>query len=455
MICSMDGEAQFECLSKPASVGWDKIDGSFSQAPELDPNLVTDILRKVSAKLLQDFPLMPLYLFDRAFERQAETVNDLFRLRIQHAQNTTVGTYPSGDHRGAYVGSSDIVPSCTRSSSRTPILEPPTKNFPAIFECTVCFKTTLFKQHGDWTRHVYADVMPFFCIFYSCHSTKRFTSKRDWLKHQSEKCQKKYWRCDHHQCTTLSVDQEDFKTHLIEQHTFPADDDHVQKCGQIFDWGDKTCLFCGLDGLGDLNDHLAWHMIAITKYVVQIFMQQEITPQPIIDPIEQGEANQKNSTFPSIQSHPPATSQYDTAGTVPIETVPIPPQQPFTTECEQLDGWLLYPLGGSSNQHLQSQDPLYGGTSALISLPGPAPCSYNGISILPNNGDLGPECDSGITHHFAATSSSMGLNPAPSPETQTFPYGQETSSHIQDRDESISMSSLPSEKSEAYLTANL
>ena len=124
-----------------------------------------------------------------------------------------------------------------------------------------------------------------------------------------------------------------------------------------------------------------------------VVKQQEITPQPIIDPIEQGEANQMNSTFPSIQIHSPTFSQYDIAGTVPDKSIETPPPQPFQSAqstavsyeeslrsplaitCEQSNGSLLHPLGGSSNQHLQSQGAHYGGRSAPISLPESAPLS--------------------------------------------------------------------------------
>ena len=459
------------------------------------------VLGKVHARLRQLFPLMPMYLFERTYHRQAELVNMLLPLRIQHAQDATLGICPSGDycshHKGGYPVGYPVAPTSSfrlewSSSRQIKVLEPPAKRFPAIFECPVCFETKLFQRQNDWTQHFYADVSPVFCIVYPCHNTNHFVDKRNWLRHEGTSCQKKYWRCE--ACTTMGVNQEDFETHLVQEHSRSMDDNNFQRCGHNFDQRDKICLFCGLDGLEDLDAHLVGHMGDISIYVLRVVMQQQIIPQPIIDPIAQGEANRINSTFLSIQSHPPTLSQNKTAGTVPEKTVEIPPQQPFKsaqstavspeeslrshfmTEREQLDGWQV-PFEGSSNQHLQSQGALYGGTNAPILLPESASYCYNDTSILPNNGDLSPQCDSDILHHFAPTSSSMGLNPAPNRETHTFPTSSSmslspapnlephtfptssslglrpymgNSSHIQDRDED-SVLSPSSIKSEIYM----
>ena len=377
-------QSKFQSNSGSASCA--TINGSLNQAPKLDPDLVVDrslrLLVKVDVRLQHLFPLMPGFLFQRIMRKQAQLVNKLERLTVEHAQHAFLGTCSSGKHC-SYRG--------TLSSFSSNVLEPPAKHFPAIVECLVCFKTQVLHTLTDWTDHLYADVKPYFCTAYPCRNTIKFSSKQDWLRHEKENCQKQYWRCDVGKCTTMWVAQTDFKTHLVKDHSLAEDDklDSIQqRCGHDFHRKKKTCFFCGLRGHDDLDTHVAQHMVEICKYVLQVVKQQEIAPQPIID---QGEADQKNSTFSSIQSHPPTFSQNDIARTVLDENVKIPPLQPFESaqstavsyeeslrstlaiECEQPDGSLLHPLGGSSNQHLQSQGAHHGGTSVPISIPESAP----------------------------------------------------------------------------------
>ena len=389
---------------------------------------------------------MPVFLFQRNMMKQTQLVNKLERLTVEHAQHVSRGTCPSGKH-------------CTRSSFSTNVLEPPTKYYPAIVECLVCFKIQHFHTEIDWTNHLYADIKPYFCTAYPCRNTIQFCSEQDWLRHEKENCQKQYWRCDVRECTTMWVAQTDFKTHLIEEHSLAENDklDSIQeRCGHDYHRRMNKCSFCGLRGYDDLDTHKAQHMVEISKYVLQVVKQHEITPQPIIDPIEQGEANQKNSAFPSIQSHPPAFSQYDTAGTVPDETVEIPPLQPFesaqstavsykeslriplTIKCEQSDGSFIHPLEGFSNPHLQSPGGHYGVTRAPISLPESAPLSR--------------QCDSSMVYEIGPYTifDRFQSGPPETPSTGQTTYG--TSSHIQDEN---SMSSLSSGKSEICIITSL
>lgn len=354
---------QFKFQSNSGSASCATINGSLNQAPKLDPDLVADqslrLLVKVDVRLQHLFPLMPGFLFQRIMRKQAQLVNKLERLTVEHAQHAFLGTCSSGKHcsyRGAL------------SSFSSNVLEPPTKHFPAIVECLVCFKIQVLHTPTDWTDHLYADLKPYFCTAYPCRNTIQFSSKQDWLWHEKEECQKQYWRCDVGECTTMWVAQTDFETHLVKEHSLAEDDklDSIQqRCGHGFHRKKRTCLFCGLRGHDNL-EHVAQHMVEISKYVLQVVKQQEIARQPIIDPIERGEANQKNSTFSSIQSHPPTFFQYDIARTVLDENVEISPLQPFesaqstavsyegslrsplTIKCEQPDGSLLHPLGGSS-----------------------------------------------------------------------------------------------------------
>ena len=423
-------ESQFKLLSRSGSASCATIGGSLNQAPVSDLDQSLRLLNKVDNRLRQLFPLMPMYLFRRTLSRQAQLVNELSRLKNEHAQHATLGTCPSGKH-------------CSYRAN----VQEPAKQFPAIMECLVCFKTQFFQTRANWTDHLYADVKPYFCTAYPCRNTTQFSSKQDWLRHEKENCQKQYWkcdvgecttmwdgRCDVGECTTMWVDQTDFKTHLVEEHSLPEDDklDSIQqRCGHNSYRTKETCLFCGVRGHDDLDTHVAQHMIEITKYVLQVVKQQEIIPQPIIDPIEQGEANQKNSTFLSIQSYPPTFPQSDIAGTVPDETVENPPLQPFesaqstavsheeglrsplTTKCEQPDGSLIHPSEGFSNPHLQSR-----------------------------------QCDSSMVYEIGPYTIFDRFQSGPPETPSTGQTTYRTSSHIQDEN---SMSSLSSGKSEIYI----
>ena len=387
-------EPQLGSPSKSGSASCATIGGSLDQVT-VDPYRSMRLINKVDNRLQQLYPMMPKFLFQRILSRQAQLVNELSRLTVKHAEHVSQGTCPSGklcSYRG------------TLSSFPTNVREP-AKQFPAIMECLVCFKTQLFETRASWTNHLYADVKPYFCTAYPCRSTIQFSSKQDWLRHEMEDCRKQYWRCDlgkytttwdwrcdSDECTTMWVDQTEFRTHLVEEHCLPEDDklDSIQqRCGRDFYRQKKTCLFCGLCGHDDFDTHVAQHMDEISKYVLHVVQQQ--------DPIEQGEANQKYSTFPSIQSHPPTFSRCDIARTVPDENVEIPLLQPFkaaqsttvshdqslrsplTIKYEQPNGSLLHPLGKSSNQHLQSQ-------GAPISLTESAPLSRESSMVY----NIGP-----------------------------------------------------------------
>ena len=340
---------QLKFLSGSGSTSYTTIDRSLYQ-----------ILRTIYARLREHYPLMPGFLFQRAFRGYARQANNLFRFNVEHAQHATLGTCLSGKYCGYR---------STISSYSTNVLEPPAQGFPMKVECSICFKMKHFETWTDWTDHLYADIKPYFCTAYPCRNAIQFSSKQDWLRHEKEECQKQYWRCDVGECTTMWVDQTDFTTHLVEGHNLAEDDkldSMQQRCRHNFHRKKETCLFCGIRVRDDLDTHLAQHMVEISEYVLQAVKQQEVTPQPIIDPIKQGEAN---------QSHPPKSAQSTAVNYEECLS------RPSETGYEQPDESLLHRLGRSSSQHLQSQSAHYGGTP----LPGSAPLNSSMVFRHPEN----------------------------------------------------------------------
>ena len=239
---------------------------------------------------------------------------------------------------------------------------PPVKRLPAEFECSLCFKVKKFHKPSDWSKHVHEDVQPFTCTFANCAEPKSFKRKADWVRHENERHrQLEWWLCNYNDCSHKCYRKDNFVQHLVREHKLPEpkiktlksskpavrgpsaqkarkqmeeqneelpeEVDQVWKLVEVCRHEtpkspkDEACKFCGnvCNSWKKLTVHLAKHMEQISMPVLGIVEKKEVTPETIVSPIEQRNAQQPNQS-PSLHdtfSQPPfINSQYGMSATV-------------------------------------------------------------------------------------------------------------------------------------------
>lgn len=133
--------------------------------------------------------------------------NNLLQTRVVHFQQTITGDCPSGNmciasggsavalgeklkthgmgsSSSSYEAGSEMELSDLDFPPNVPV--PPTKSFPAKFECQICFRETNIIEPSDWTRHVHEDVQPFICTWERCRRNHTFKRYDDWVRHENE-----------------------------------------------------------------------------------------------------------------------------------------------------------------------------------------------------------------------------------------------------------------------------
>jgi hypothetical protein len=99
---------------------------------------------------------------------------------------------------------------------------PPTRKFPAEFECQLCFKTKKFIRPSDWTKHVHDDIQPFTCTYGKCREPRSFKRKADWICHENERHRHlEYWICQVDGCRHPCYRKASFIQHLVREHKMP------------------------------------------------------------------------------------------------------------------------------------------------------------------------------------------------------------------------------------------
>lgn len=99
---------------------------------------------------------------------------------------------------------------------------PPHQNFPAEFECPLCFRVKKYYKPSDWIKHVHEDIQPFVCTFEHCSEPKAFKRKADWVRHENERHrQLEWWICNLPDCMHKCFRKDNFIQHLVREHKMP------------------------------------------------------------------------------------------------------------------------------------------------------------------------------------------------------------------------------------------
>lgn len=166
------------------------------------------------------------------------------------------------------------------------ILTPPTKRFPATFECRLCYCRITVGMPSDWSNHVLEDIRPYTCTWPECSQRMAFRSKANWLAHENGRHRHpERWLCNVEDCHFSSDDQDIFKGHLVVEHVmFFNLENRLRDCRVtpvVNNVSQEPCRFCGriFTKWIDLTDDLATHMERFTKplaLVVEMIGTQDV-----------------------------------------------------------------------------------------------------------------------------------------------------------------------------------
>lgn len=228
------------------------------------------------------------YLVQRIAVMQFLRYNSLLEKWQQHYQRT----FPCENRElcTALHGGGKIVnpqgSAIVREAASEDILVPPTKKFPATFECRLCYCRITVDMPSDWTKHVLEDLRPYTCTWPDCSQRIAFRSKANWLAHENE-CHRypERWVCNVEDCRFSSDDQYIFKGHSMDVHdmVFYIAENSLRDCKvtPMVNVSQEPCRFCGKKFTEwiDLTHHLAEHMERITKplaLVVEMIGTQDV-----------------------------------------------------------------------------------------------------------------------------------------------------------------------------------
>ena len=225
---------------------------------------------------------------------------------------------------------------------------PPCRNFPAEFECQLCFKAKKLHKPSDWTKHVHEDVQPFTCTYDKCKEPKSFKRKADWVRHENERHRHlEWWICQVDDCRHPCYRKDNFLQHLVREHKLPEPKQKtkaaikkarttepawimLERCHNetLNRPQDEPCKFCGktFNTWKKLTVHLSKHMEHISLPVLRLVEVRNVDANTIISPVEQimtpvtpidrrkmesASPFNKSSISPHMSMVPQFTSAYD------------------------------------------------------------------------------------------------------------------------------------------------
>lgn len=289
-------------------------------------------------------PDMASFLADRIALEQVRRFKELKGHKIRHVQDVQLQKCGSARYCSALGGEPIYLPARSNNKGeKTQIFfmkghpeidepgvvatnfqygipEPPVRQLPATFECSLCFKERkAINKPSDWTKHVQEDLQPFTCTFRMCTTEKKsFKRKADWVRHENE-CHRhlEEWRCNFPECQHVCYRSDNFSQHLIREHKIPdfknktrgsvsskiraqPVSQYGQEEEQIVmlhktcyaknkaDPATEPCVFCGTESptWKKHQIHLGKHMEAIALPVLGLVAREEVSPDMTISPIK-------------------------------------------------------------------------------------------------------------------------------------------------------------------------
>jgi hypothetical protein len=288
-------------------------------------------------------PDMASFLADRVAQEQIRRFKELKGYKVRHVQDVHRQQCGSGIHCPALGGEPTYLPArsnnkgektqiflikghpeidepgVTSTNFQHGIPEPPVRQLPATFECSLCFKERkAMNKPSDWTKHVHEDLQPFTCTFRMCTTEKKsFKRKADWVRHENE-CHRHLdeWRCNFADCQHVCYRSDNFSQHLIREHKVADFKNKTRgsisskiRAQPISQYGQEEeliaklhrtcraastakpdsepCVFCGAvsPSWKKHQVHLSKHMESIALPVLVLIAREEVSPDTTISPI--------------------------------------------------------------------------------------------------------------------------------------------------------------------------
>lgn len=365
------------------------------------------------AHAVQLNPHMQTYLADRIAQEQVRRYKELVGHKIRHAQDISNRACESGMHCVSLGGQPTHLPArsnskgekfqvfavrghpdsaeaeangATIASFQPGIPEPPVRQLPATFECSLCFKERRgVHKPSDWTKHVHEDLQPFTCTFKGCTTEKKsFKRKADWVRHENE-CHRhlEEWRCDFPECQHVCYRSDNFSQHLIREHKVPdfkdktrgstsskirarsitqngQDDEYIATLHRICRSTNpaqpdtEPCAFCGLRSSSWKKHqvHLSKHMESIAMPVLGLVKQKDVSFDTVISPIKREQVQPLYRPHTNADVRPTAEPHI------------VSPYSNYGSSFHQGSSASQSPLGASNFSHMQSQYNPYPGSSS-------------------------------------------------------------------------------------------
>lgn len=370
-------------------------------------------------------PDMAPFLADRVAQEQIRRFKELKGYKVRHVQDVHRQQCGSGIHCPALGGRPTYLPArsnnkgektqiflmkghpeidepgVTSTNFQHGIPEPPVRQLPATFECSLCFKERkAMNKPSDWTKHVHEDLQPFTCTFRMCTTEKKsFKRKADWVRHENE-CHRHLdeWRCNFTDCQHVCYRSDNFSQHLIREHKvadfknktrgsisskiraqptsqYGQEEELIAKlhrtcrAASTAKPDSEPCVFCGAvsPSWKKHQVHLSKHMESIALPVLELITREEVSPDTTISPIrrEQVAPMMRSNTISDVMSTTDAhnLTPYSTNGSslprassASQSPMGFPPVSPPDTQFPS------YLMGTNSfNSTLAARQPLMGG----------------------------------------------------------------------------------------------
>jgi len=180
------------------------------------------------------------------------------------------------------------------------------------FECPYCWVVcpARYGNSRAWKTHLLQDLQPYCCTYAECESSEQlFRSRREWAEHEAS--HRKAWRCPEHPAAMYNS-QIGLENHFRHQHSNSLSEIQLStavKIGETHTIDTRAkCPICyapaDMDGLGDLNSHIANHLERIAAFALP-------------------HSREDDSDGPSgIASHGSSDSQY-LPGSLPSQTTGV------------------------------------------------------------------------------------------------------------------------------------
>ncbi|PBP28308.1 C2H2 finger domain-containing protein [Diplocarpon rosae] len=280
------------------------------------------------------------WLVSRIANQQEIRYKNLLDLRVKHLQAISSRDCSAGPHCSAWGGSitlADAAKGNVRDKDHTAgrqsktefsdeefnpggaaltdetfppgVPMPPSRNLPAEFECSICFKTKKIQKPSDWTKHVHEDVQPFTCTYDKCKEPKSFKRKADWVRHENERHRHlEWWVCQVGDCQHPCYRKDNFLQHLVREHKLPEPKQNtkaaikkarttepvwimLERCHNETQNRpqDEPCKFCGtiFPTWKRLTVHLAKHMEQLSLPILRLVEANAVDANTTISPVAQ------------------------------------------------------------------------------------------------------------------------------------------------------------------------